>query len=172
MAWQDTMTAILRVMLNDIASVTYTDDTLEQTLCVAAFQVASGMKEFEFKVDMVNIDISPDPTDDATLNDSFTNLVCIKAACIVDTGSAAKAAGQAIAVKDGTSSIDLRGALAGKLALLEKGWCSVFKDAKFNYQVQSIEAAGAAVMTPFRIFAHGYGPLRDIPGRYRGGGLF
>lgn len=167
MAWQDSMIPMVRVMVNDIDATTYTDDTLEQVLVVAAFQVCGDLQEFDFKVDIVNSQITPDPTAVATENDSFVNLACIKAACIVDTGAAAKAASQAISVKDGTSAIDLRGALAGKLALLEKGWCNVFKDAKFSYQTQSLEAAGAAVMTPFRLFASSYSSLRNIPGRYR-----
>ena len=167
MAWQDTMIPMLRVMVNDIAEATFQDDTLEQTLVVAAFQISADFQEFDFRADIANVRITPDPTVAATQNDSYVNLVCMKAACIVDTGSAASAASQAIAVKDGSSSIDLRGALAGKLALLEKGWCNVFKDAKCTYQTQACEAAGAAVMTPFRVFAGSYSALRDIPGRHR-----
>lgn len=167
MAWQDSMIPMLRLMVNDVASTTYADDTLEQSLVVAAFQIGAEFRTFEFVANIANVDISPDPTEPETQNDSYVNLVCIKAACIIDTGSAAKAASQAIAVKDGSSSIDLRGALQGKLALLKEGWCSVLKEAKYTYQMQLSEAAGAAIMTPFRVFS-GYGSLRDIPGRYRG----
>ena len=39
MAWQDVMLGLLRPMVNDMASATYNDDTLEQVLVVAAFQV-------------------------------------------------------------------------------------------------------------------------------------
>lgn len=167
MAWQDEMVPMLRVMVNDISSVTYVDDTLEQTLVVAAFQVKNDLAEFQFFVDMANVSISPDPTIGISKDDSFVNLVCIKAACIIDTGSAALAATQAIYVKDGTSTIDLRGSLEGRLALLSKGWCSIFKDARMSYQMQSLEAAGSVVMTPFRLFASSYSNLRQIPGRYR-----
>ncbi len=156
MAWQDFMTPMLRVMVNDIDATIYVDDTLEQTLMVAAFQVCGELSEFKYVVDMDNVEIKPDPTKTLTRDDSFVNLVCIKAACIIDTGAAAKAASQAIAVKDGSSAIDLRGALSGRLALLEKGWCNIFKDAKFSYQTQSIEAAGAAILTPFRLYASNY----------------
>lgn len=162
------MLPMLRVMVNDIASTTYPDDTLEQVLVVAAMQVSQEARfSSSFRADMVNIDISPDPTEEATLDDSYTNLVCLKAACIVNTGDAATAASQAIAVKDGTSSIDLRGALEGKMALLKQGWCAVYKDAKLSYQCQAVEAAGAAVMTPFRIFAFGPGFLRGTPANFR-----
>lgn len=161
------MLPMLRVMVNDITSETYQDDTLEQVICVAAFQVAAEFAEFAFVADVANVDISPDPTSGDSQNDSFVNLVCLKAACIIDNGSAAKAASQAISVKDGTSSIDLRGVLAGKLELLKRGWCSVFKDAKFDYQTQSLESAGSVVMTPFRLYASASMALREIPSRYR-----
>lgn len=155
MAWQDTMGEILRSMVDDLDDDNrkFTDERLERVLVVAAFQVS---QELEFSQTFVsvfdNTEITPDPTLTATKDDSFTNLTCMKAACIIDRGSAATAASQAIAVKDGTSSIDLRGILGGKLKLLEKGWCAVYDDAKFEYQSGSVRIAGAAVMTPFRLY--------------------
>lgn len=168
MAWQDVMLGLLRPMVNDMASATYNDDTLEQVLVVAAFQVLREPLSFAFDytADVENTDITPDPTDSDSQDDAFVNLVAIKAACIVDTGSAAGAATQAIMVKDGASMIDLRGALAGKLALLRQGWCATYKEAKFEHQSGSL--AGAAVMTPFRLYAGGATGYRsDDRGDYR-----
>ncbi len=167
MAWQDVMLGLLRPMVNDMASTTYTDDTLEQVLVAAAFQVLREPLAFDYAyvADIENVDIIPDPTDADSQDDGFVNLVAIKAACIVDTGSAAGAATQAIMVKDGASMIDLRGNLAGKLALLRQGWCATYKDAKFEKQSQSVDTAGAAVMTPFRLYASGVG----VPGGYESG---
>lgn len=167
MAWQDVMLGLLRPMVNDMASTTYQDDTLEQVLVVAAFQVLREPLDFAYSyvADIENIEITPDPTDADSQDDAFVNLVAIKAACIVDTGSAAGAATQAIMVKDGASMIDLRGALAGKLALLKQGWCATYKETKFEYQSQSLETAGAAVMTPFRLYASGYGLAVEPVGR-------
>lgn len=155
MAWQTDMTEVLRVLLGDMDDPpTYSDAKLQRVLVVAAFQV---LQQLDFSYDFVTSigegEITPDPTDEATKDESFTNLVTVKAACIVDQGSAILAAGRAIAVRDGGSSVDLRGVFGAKLQLLQKGWCSVYEDAKLEYQAGQVRVAGAAVLTPFRLFA-------------------
>lgn len=183
MAWQDEMDVLLRVLVNDVASTTYTDDTIEQTLVCAAFQVSQEMLFSQvFKVDMANIKITPDPTVDLsaqsgpnTRDESYINLVCLKAACIIDRGAASVAASQAIAVKDGASAIDLRDTAKSKLALLKSGWCAVYEDARMEYRAGQVRIAGAAVMTPFRIYAMGgwgSGFNEQVPGRSGGFGSF
>jgi hypothetical protein len=102
-------------------------------------------------------DIQPDPTDSAggTRDESYMNLTCLKAASIIDNNSAIIAANRAIMVKDGTSSIDLRTMVKAKLELLEKGWSAAYEEAKLEYMAGQSRVAGAAVMTPFRLFAQG-----------------
>lgn len=162
MAWQDEMTAILRTLVGDLDATVYTDDRLQQILVVGAFQV---LRELSFtttySVSVGSVTLSPDPTLTATKDDSFTNLVCLKAAAITDKGSAIQATRRAISVKDGTSAIDLRGPLEGWLSLLEKGgWTAAYEKAKLEYQSgQSV--AGMAVMTPFRTYASEY-YLQDL----------
>ena len=81
-------------------------------------------------------------------------MVCIKAACLIERGETRKSVGQGIAIRDGSSSIDLRGSMDGRLKLLEKGWCAVYEDTKLEYQAsRNGTIAGAAIMTPFRVFA-------------------
>jgi hypothetical protein len=159
MAWQDEADIILRALINDLDSTTYTDDRLEQILAVAAYQVLNDGLTFSqsFRADVVNIAIKPDPTDDAnqTRDDSFVNLFTIKAAGILDSGAAIVAANRALLAKDGASLIDLRDTFKAKLALMEKGWNAVYEDQKLLYQVNSIQVAGAAIMTPFRLYAFG-----------------
>lgn len=158
MAWDEEMLTILRVMVNDQAESVYSDASLKTTLLVAAFQVNQEL-DFarDYTVSIMGETISPDPTLDDSRDDSFVNLACLKAACITDRGGAILAARQAIAVKDGASAIDLRGNLQGKLRLLEKGgWCAVYQDAKFEYLTNASKSiAGAAIMTPFRLYAYG-----------------
>lgn len=160
MAWQDSMVEILRVMVDDLNDNVrkFTDDRLQRVLVTAAFQVSQGLIfAHTYVSDFNNVEIVPDPTDtiNETNDDSFINLTCLKAACIIDRGSAVTAASQAISVKDGTSAIDLRGILDGKLKLLYRGWCTVFEDARLEYQTGQVRIAGAAVMTPFRVFGQG-----------------
>jgi hypothetical protein len=167
MAWQDEMTTILRSLVNDMQSTTYDDDTLTQVLAVAALQVTQQLdfpQNFTVRVSLG--EITPDPTDDATRNDSFVNLVTQKAACIIDHGSAIQAAQQAISVRDGTSAVDLTGILKGRLAVLKQGWCAAYEQTKLEYR-NGQGVAGAAVMTPFRTVSSPGGPHWGpfVPGR-------
>lgn len=157
MAWQDEMIPMLRVMLGDLDedNETYSDDTLEQTLLLAAKQVSATLTfDQTFVSNMSALTLSPDPTAGADKNDSYVNLVTLKAAAVLDRTEASLAARRGIIVKDGSSSIDLSKVSQAKLRLLEKGWNAVYDDAKFEYQMQrSQSVAGAAVMTPFRLYA-------------------
>lgn len=151
MAWQDDMVEILRVMVNDMDEEAYTAAKLERVLVVSAFQVLNEV-DFpqDFSVSISQTSISPDPTVPAYRDNSFVNLTCLKAACVIDRGGAVTAAQRAISVRDGGSAVDLRGVFQGKLALLEKGWCAVYEDQKFEYLVGEGRVAGAVVMGPFR----------------------
>jgi len=166
MALPTELTDILRVLVNDADSTSYTDAILEKTLAVAARQVTVEMdftQDFKITIGTTPA-IAPDPTDDAggTRDDSFINLATLKAACIMDQGAALLAAKQAIAVGDGSSKIDLRERAAWLLKLLEKGWCAAFENAKLEYKSGQVQVAGAAVMTPFRLYAAGMFGGRDV----------
>lgn len=155
MAFEDDAVEILRVLVDDTETPPkYTDAKLLRVLTVAAFQVLNEL-EFsqDFQVSLGNQTVTPDPTDDATRDDSLVNLVTLMAACVMNRGEAVAAAQRAIAVKDQGSAVDLRGVFGAKLQLLEKGWCAVYEDAKLQYQTGRERVAGAAVMTPFRLYA-------------------
>jgi hypothetical protein len=157
MAWQDDMIEVLRVLVNDLDSPpTYSDDKLERVLVVAALQVLQEVSFSQaFAVSLARGTIAPDPTAAATADESFVNMTCLKAACIMDRSSAIVAANRAVSAREGGSSFDLTGIFAAKVALLEKGWCAVYEDAKFEYKLGRVAVAGAAVMTPFRLYAFG-----------------
>lgn len=156
MAWQDDMVEILRNLIGDTgATEVYTDAQLERVLLVAAFQVLQELDfDNDYSVSISGETLTPDPTDVDTQDDTFVNLVTMKAACIADQGSAVVAAGRAIAVRDGSSSVDLRSVFKSKLDLLKQGWCAVYKDSKREYQMGA-GVAGAMVMGPFRLYAYG-----------------
>ncbi len=165
MSWQIEMGETLRVMVGDLAGATYTDSTLQRTLVVGARLVyQDGLnftQNYVMTVDPVSPNIVPDPTDDVnkTRDYNFINLSCLKAASIIYQGSAVIAASQAIFVRDGSSSIDLRGVFGAWAKLLEKGYAAVYQQAKTDFLLGSTKIAGAAVMTPFRLFALGdWGP--------------
>lgn len=163
MAWTTEMVTMLRILVDDIEEAVYNDAKLEQVLAYAAFQVCRELP-FDYVVAIATPTISPDPTDSSSKDDSFTNLVCLKAACLIDRSTAMTAAGRSIAVRDGGSSVDLTGVFGAKLRLLEQGWCAVYADAKLEYQANAVAVAGAAIMTPFRYFAYGDYGSRQVYG--------
>lgn len=157
MAWQDDMTEVLRVMVNDLASERFTDDTLERSLVVAAFQVLRDASFSQsFVVSIAQSTILPDPTLEATRDDSFVNLVTLKAACIIDQGAAASGAATTVtSVTDGGTRIAFGDGFRDRIALLKEGWCAEYKKALFDYKRGAAGAAGHAVVTPFRLLVNG-----------------
>lgn len=172
MAWDEEINIISRALINDMDSVTYTDDRLNQAILVAMRYVTAYLDfQTTYIIDVVNEVITPDPTLAPNRDENLINLTSLKTACIIDRGSAAAAADQAIRVRDGQSEVDLRSAFKAKLDLIKAGWCAVYEDAKTEYvYARTDEIVGAAVMTPFRLFA-GFG--NDVPfgtqGIYRWG---
>ena len=170
MAWQDEMTILLRTMVWDLnAPQKYTDDSLQQVLAVAA-QLVAAEADFsqQFVADVVNVAITPDPSDRAngTRDDDFLNLASMKAACIVDRGVARTESG--ILIRDNGSMVDLRAKLAAAMETLKVGWCKVYEDQKLAYQAGLLNGmtAGAAVLGPFREIANlwsggGWGELES-----------
>lgn len=164
MAWDDDGIVLLRALINDsdATAYRYTDTRLTEALLVAAFQVNLEIDFLnDYVISLGNETITPDPTNINTKDDNFLNLIAVKAACIIDRGSAGTAADQAIMVQDGSSRIDLREAFKAKLSLLQKGWCAVYDNMKQEYITsQQGVIVGAAIMTPFRIYA---GTIGDRP---------
>lgn len=164
MAWSDETVAILRVLIDDVDTPQkYTDDRLSGLVVVAAFQVGN---EIDFPItyvaDSVNVLIVPDPSLGTNRDERYLDLVCLKAACILDRGVSSRVGQQAIRIKDGASEIDLRSVPQAQIELLKNGWCAVYQDRKQNYIVsQSGTVVGASIMSPFRIFA-GYGGYRPF----------
>lgn len=158
MPWQDEMVAMLRTVINDPADTgIYTDERLEGTLITASRLVSMELSfPGSYLANQSNLTITPDPTVGDDRDENFINLATVKAACIIAQGSAIKAASQSLLVKDGASTVDLREQYKAFIALLGKGWCSVYDAMKDQYIMsQSGVGIGAAIMTPFRIFASG-----------------
>lgn len=87
MSWSTTMTTLLRVIINDMDSESYTDARLQKLLINAAQLVYSEIDTtITYAIDIVNETLSPDPTAADTKDDAFFNLIVLKAACLVDQG--------------------------------------------------------------------------------------
>src|SRR5688572_14708601 len=124
MAWESEIPLMIRHLIDDLGtSPTYTDDRLEELTIIAAQMINAEVDLYvTYTLDVDNLIFTPDPTV-SPRDEPFINLILLKAACIIDQAEARKAAGQGIAIQDGTSSIDLRSRSASRLTLLKEGWC-------------------------------------------------
>lgn len=152
--WQAETIEILRVFIDDMddENPTYSDEKLERVLLVAAFNINTSVDFVnDYTVDIQTSTLTPDPTDPDTTDDAFVNLMCLKAACIIDRGRAITASEQAVSIKEFSTNVNLSTVAAAKQKLLEKGgWCPVFEEELVKYQLSANGVVGAAVLGPFR----------------------
>lgn len=161
---------ILRYMINDIDpnNQTYSDDRLTELLLVAA-QLVNQEVSFNttYAIDIDQLSLAPDPTIANARDDNFINLVCLKAACILDMAETRTATSQALGIRDGSSSIDLKGSAEARLKFLDKGWCKAYTEAREEYTTSGRIIAGALISGPTKLFSRGtYGGMYPNPGRY------
>lgn len=150
--WKEEAVVILRNILQDVNEEKYKTCDLEQLLLVSAFMLLQEADfEQDFVVSIKKKTISPDPSAEATKDESFINLMCLKAACNLNQGKALNEASNAFSGKDGFSSFDFRGVADSLIKLLLKGgWCAIYEKQLENYILGKDSVAGMAVMGPFR----------------------
>jgi len=164
MVWQNEMVRIIRYIINDVDSSSFTDTRLEETVLVAA-QLVSTEIDFEssYNIDVDSLTLSPDPTNSSNKDDDFINLVCLKAACVILGSEVRSNSLNAISLKDGPSAIDLRGITTG-LAALHKDMCDRYENSVMQYKAGS-SVAGQAILSPY---SPGAWSVRSISNPYRG----
>ena len=86
MSWQGQMSTIVRHLINDVDATSYKFSTerIETTILVAA-QLTTMNVDFNntYTLNVEQCQLSPDPTDDATLDAAFITLISLRAACII-----------------------------------------------------------------------------------------
>lgn len=149
MSWQTTIPVMVRYIISDIDSTNYkySDSRIEKTIVVGA-QFVSLDLDFPnvYSIDIANDIISPDPTDAGTKDNSFINLVAMKAACIIVGSEMKTEAANAISIKDGPSAIDLRG-VSSTLSVLYKDLCDKYMAMADDYKFTG--ETGQAILGPY-----------------------
>lgn len=149
MPWQNEMTIIIRHLVNDLdsTSYTFTDSRLEEAVLVCA-QLLLLEVDFEstYTIDVDSMTLSPDPTDSGNKDDSFINLICLSTSQML-LGSELKIHSlNAISLRDGPSSLDLRGIVAG-LKILFEDINRRYDEAKMQYKLNGV--VGQAILGPY-----------------------
>jgi len=148
--WQDETIPLLRIMINDTDNLTYayTDHRLEETLIVAA-QYINQEIDFDTTYVVVTSDmtITPDPT--AGPDHAFMNFMVLKAACLIDVGSARVAAmTSGLEAKCGPIVMRTLRRMEGFGTLLDKGACAAYEQLKLEHQFGNVKWA-EAILSPF-----------------------
>ncbi len=150
MAWRNEMVRIVRHLINDVDSSNYTfsDDRLEEVVLVAS-QLVLREIDFDnsFTVDVDASTLSPDPTELETKDDNFINLVCLKTVCVILGSEVRSNSLNAIVLRDGPSSIDLR-SITSNVYLLYKDFCEKYDHYVLQFKAGS-SVAGQAVLSPY-----------------------
>jgi hypothetical protein len=131
MSWTDTLVPMLRNLVGDTDSTSYTDCRLEQILAVAA-QLVIGEVSFDidYTIDIDAVTIIPDPISNS--DDMFINLVSLKASCILMRSEMKTAASkEGILIKDGMGSLEVRGGFKAHLDMA-KSFCDAYEKAKME----------------------------------------
>lgn len=152
MAWQDDMILMLRILINDYSDTTYTytDELLIENLIVAA-QFVNMELDFTsaYTINIMALTISPDPTLTATKDDAFTNLVILKAACILDQGKFRNGVDTAgVRAKCGPAMLDTLSRMDGFKQLLTLGPCAAYEELKLQYTFGNTTIL-RAILSPF-----------------------
>jgi hypothetical protein len=149
MSWQNELTIIVRTLINDINEpYEYSDPRIQQVIAVAAKYVQFDVDlDRSYQIDVVNSNISPDPTADN--DDTFIGLVSLKAACIIDQSNLrTRAALEGIRAALGPAQLSVTGSLAGWNLILDKGPCAAYEELSSHWDVKEATAV-RAILSPF-----------------------
>lgn len=155
MSWDTEIVTMVRYMINDYGTTqTYSDDTLITTILISV-QWVQQENEFinRYVTNIDNQTLNPDPTNESARDESFMWLVSLKSACMIGQAELKRISGQAIAITDEGSSIDLRGTLQGKI-VAAKAFCDDYTSATWRYRLQKAPS-GRGIFGPFSIVSTG-----------------
>jgi len=146
MAWKTDLVLMLRSLVGDLDMTTYTDERLKQIIVAGAYNVANDADFTEtYVIDITAVSISPDPVDKKDTD--FSCLTVFKSACILMGSEAKTQSTNAISIKDGPSSIDLR-AVSKNYYILYKDFCEKYEEILKTYQYNNT-LVGQVILGPY-----------------------
>lgn len=155
--WPNDIIRMLRSLINDDdldAGYTYSDIRLKPLITAAALQVIME-EDFssDFRVDISNDSISPDPINKGQNGRFFQLLVALKAAIMIAENDYRTTAGKAVLFRDGPSQIDLRGAAEAK-GIIYKSVKDKYERARIAYRLGD-GMLGEAIVSPYNLSDNG-----------------
>jgi hypothetical protein len=169
MYWEIEIPIIVRNLINDMSNTpTYSDSRIQQLAVVSAQYVLGDFNlSTNYTVDIVGLDIEPDPSDPATRDTDFIGFIALKSACILDQSTfRTKAALEGIRTALGSANLSVSGNLAGYKMILdqEQGPCKLYDQLILDYNIGNATAV-QAVLSPF--VGNNFDPRYLLRGSFR-----
>lgn len=144
--WEGPMVRMLRYLIGDEDGTTYSDAKLKELIIYSAYIIQKDLSfNQSYTINLSRLTISPDPID--TNDVPFINLSTMKAACTLSRNQLKAKSDEAVKWKDGQSSLDTTGVLAGQQGLTAN-ICQAFEDAKLQATMGDA-APGKAILGPW-----------------------
>lgn len=150
MSWQLEIPIIVRSLINDFADPpTYSDERIQQLVVVAAQYVIQEINLYnDYSINIINPDITPDPTLLTTKDIDFISFIALKSACLLDQSSLrTRAATEGIKAALGPASISVGGNSSYQF-LLANGPCKMYEETTFEYEMGNTSLL-RGILSPF-----------------------
>lgn len=151
MSWQLEIPLLIRSFINDLGEEpTYSDDRIIQLALVAAQHTIIDIEfNTQYHIDIINQNISPDPTTLESKDVNFIGFVVLKASCLLDQSSLrTRAYLEGVNVALGPAKLDVASNLSGFKTLLEQGPCKMYDQLKTQYVLGDASRV-RAILSPF-----------------------
>ena len=147
MPWNIDLVTMVRSLIGDMTSSTYSDNRLRQMIVIAAFEVnnATSIKD-TYEINISKVTITPDPIDERDLN--FCVLTAYKAAVLIVQGEVRNQSLNSITISDGTSSVNLTD-VTRSLQTLYKDLSTMYEDLLQAYMFEESSLNGQAILGPY-----------------------
>jgi hypothetical protein len=154
MAWQNELTIIVRHIIGDLDSDNYSfsDSRIEESILVAA-QLIHNEMEFlvDYNIEVDNGSLTPDPTTTAvgssSKDDDFIAICCLRSGLLLTNSLLRTYALKAFSIRDGSSSLDMRGIVAG-LKMVNDDLTKKYETVKLDYQTGKL-GFGKVILSPY-----------------------
>lgn len=167
MYWQTEIPIIVRNLINDLSDTpTYSDNRINQLAVVAAQYVLGEVNlEQSYTIDIVGIDISPDPSSPTSRDTDFVGFIALKTACLLDQSTfRTKAVSEGIKTALGSANLAISGNLAGYKTILDVGPCKLYESLTLDHNIGNATAV-RAVLSPF--VGNNFDPQYLLRGSFR-----
>lgn len=138
---------MIRHMIDDLDASNFSDNRLEESILVNA-QMLKGEVQLinDYVIEVDNRTMTPDPTLMNPKDDNFIALCCLKTAIMCTRGLVKIYAMKSFSIKDGPTSLDMRGVVVGLQKILDD-LNEKYDELKTNYIFN--ENLGKAILAPY-----------------------